>query len=565
MSEGADVLKRLAATAQHTPEALALEAINAEGESVRLTYRELLARAARAAGALTALRVVPGERVVLALPTSAPFFSLYLGCLAAGVIPCVAPPPRRIKDRLTAERAEAACRAIAARLLVVRNEAESAALTPSVPARSLAELIARSSEEEAGAFPLAALPDAIAHLQGTSGTTGTPRHAVIGHRNIAANVRAIGRMLGHRDDDILATWLPMSHDMGLIGLSYAWYWGIPIIAADPANFIRNPLSWLELIARRRASLSPAPNSAFQACCRVARLRPPQGLDLSRWRVALCGAEPVRSETLEEFHTTFARFGFRREALMPVYGLAEATLAVTLSRPDEIFRAERVEPTSLATGMRVAPAGDPAVPHLSITACGRVIPEHELRIVDPVGVPLADGIVGEVECRGPSVIEGYWDEAEDDGLKRDGFLRTGDLGYCRDGELFITGRRKEILILNGRNFSPLQIEAALERSLAAPFTPAVVALAAEDPALRSDALHLLLDSRLGSGGRTEIELRIRQTLDLLFGLRGAGLHWIAGGHIPKTPSGKIQRFRCQALIDAAGSEAEAAPLELMRPA
>jgi fatty-acyl-CoA synthase len=196
--------------------------------------------------------------------------------------------------------------------------------------------------------------------------------------------------------------------------------------------------------------------------------------------------------------------------------------------------------------------------VAIVGCGRVIAEHELRIVDGAGHPVAEGVVGEIEFRGDSVVDSYFGIDPNPGLKRGEFLRTGDLGYLRDGELFVTGRSKEILIINGRNFSPLQIEAALEQALAAPFTPAVVAVEAADEQLKSGALHLLVDSRLGGGDRAAA--RARQTLEEVFGLRGATLHWVAGGHIPRTSSGKIQRLRCREIVTALRrTKAAAAPV------
>ncbi len=549
MKEVRSVLDSLRATLDKTPDATAIRAVDPAGVTAVLTYRQLHDAASRAGQGLTRLGIKRGDRVIIAMPTCGEFFWVYLGCLMAGIIPAVV-AHARVAGAAGYSELSPLAHTLDARCLVVHEVHPDSEVSDRVPpVVSAGNLLASSG------IDCADDADGVAHLQGTSGTTTAPRWAVVRHSNIAANVAAIGHAVGHREDDVLVTWLPMSHDMGLIGVSYAWYWGIPLVSADPGTFIGNPLSWLGLISRYRGTLSPAPNSAFQACVRIAKLRPPKDLELSSWRVALCGAEPVHEATLRDFHQTFGRFGLRREVLRPVYGLAEATLAVTLSPAKQPFRAERIDPASCAPGSTVVASAGRSSGEVAIVGCGGVIAGHELRIVDGAGHPVAEGVVGEIEFRGDSVIDGYFGIDPDPGLKRGEFLRTGDLGYLHDGELFVTGRSKEILIINGRNFSPMQIEATLERALAAPFTPAIVAVEAPDEQLKSGALHLLMDGRLGGGDRAEA--RARQTLEGVFGLRGATLHWIAGGHIPRTSSGKIQRFRCREMVAALGRTKTAA--------
>lgn len=551
MSGRRTALAALAETIEKTPGKIALRALDADGVVTGITYRALHEGACAAAAGFAQLGLAAGDRIVLSMPTCGEFFSLYLACLSTGVVPAV----------VAIARAQTAADALDARYIVVRDTAPAASDGGTGRYVRAGDLLAETPGQ---AIDLAARGEAMAHLQGTSGTTSAPRWAVVRHRNIAANVRAIGQAIDHRGEDALVTWLPMSHDMGLIGVSYAWYWGIPVIAADPANFIRNPLFWLELIGKFEGTLSPAPNSAFQACCRVAKLRPPKDLDLSSWRVALCGSEPVHEATLRDFYETFRKYGLRREVLMPVYGLAEATLAVTISSTRESFRVERVDPGLSQREAAAAAPGEPGKYTIAVVGCGQVVPDHALRVVDGTGEPVADGVVGEIEFAGESVVDGYFGGEGTAELKRGDFLRTGDLGYLRDGELFITGRAKEILIINGRNFSPLQIEGALERLLGAPFTPAIIAVEAEDEQLRSGALHLLLDTRLGASDRDRVEARVRQALDEVFGLRGARLHWVLSGHIPRTTSGKIQRGRCRELITGrAGAEGAAPSQTTMR--
>jgi fatty-acyl-CoA synthase len=543
------VVASLLGTIGRAPNSVGIRALDPDGVVAILTYGELQDAALRIAGGFARMDIGRGDRVIVSMPTCVEFFCVYLACLTTGIIPAIVAPPRA--PGTTANGVGAAVAALGARCVIVRepSPAADADARPSrIAARSLMASSRADNVDSTGGGD-------IAHLQGTSGTTSTPRWAVVRHGNIGANVRAIAEVVGRRDDDVLVTWLPMSHDMGLIGVCYAWYWGIPLVAADPRNFVRNPLSWLELISQYRGTLSSAPNSAYQACARIAKLRPPTALKLGHWRVAFCGAEPVHEATLTDFHRTFGPFGLRREVLRPVYGLAEATLAVTLSPPTRPFNVEYVDAATCPPGSDVAPGGRGA--EVAIVGCGRVVPGHELRIVDDAGRPVGEGTVGEIEVRGASVVDGYFGVDNVDCLKREGFLCTGDLGYLRDGELFVTGRTKEMLIINGRNFSPLQIEAVLEKELGAAFTPAAVAVEAPDDELKSGALHILLDSRLGVARDTEV--RVRRTLEDSFGLRGVSLHWVIAGHIPRTTSGKIQRYRCRELIrrDGIGSDGSAA--------
>ncbi|HEU5321283.1 MAG TPA: AMP-binding protein, partial [Methylomirabilota bacterium] len=405
----------------------------------------------------------------------------------------------------------------------------------------------------AGTAPrLRAEAEGIAHLQSTSGSTGTPKLAVVRHRNITANVRAVGAAIGHRPDDVLVTWLPFSHDMGLIGLAYALLWQIPIVVCETTLFVQNPLLWPQWMSRFGGTLSPAPNSAFQMCARLARLRPPRGLNLAAWRVALCGAEPVFETTLQQFRAAFAPAGLRDTTVLPVYGLAEATLAVTISAPGAPLRVDRVDSDALGAEHRAVPRGDGGARSLAVVGVGRAIPGHHLRVVDADGRALPDRQVGEIEFAGPSVVDGYWSKPEAPAALRrpDGFLRTGDLGYLADGILYVTGRHKDLVIVGGRNYSPNQIEAFVENLLDSPVTPAVVAVGVEDPSLGTEQLHLLLDTRLAGGEAPRaVEERVRQGLEEVFGLGGTAVHWVTGGEIPRTHSGKVQRFLCRQLVDA----------------
>jgi acyl-CoA synthetase (AMP-forming)/AMP-acid ligase II len=292
------------------------------------------------------------------------------------------------------------------------------------------------------------------------------------------------------------------------------------------------------------------------CARLARLRPPQGLDLSAWRVALCGAEPVHESTLRQFQDAFAGSGLAEGTLLPVYGLAEATLAVTLPETGRPFAVDRVDADLVASGGVAEPRGEGDARALALVCVGRPVEGHALRVADADGTPLPDRRVGEIEFAGPSVVEGYWNAPEETAALRrpDGWLRTGDLGYLAEGGLYVTGRRKDLLILNGRNYTPNQIETLVETVTRSAVTPAAVAVGRHDAHSRTETLHLLLDTRLAAeDGERAVAQRVREALEEVFAIGGVSVHWVAGGRIPRTPSGKVQRYLCRDLVEEALAE------------
>lgn len=557
------VVRAFLDAARGAPHRVAARVVERSRQEHALTYGELYRMAATAAAGFAARGIGPGDRVAIALPASRDFLATYLGALHAGVIPLVVHEPKAGRLDLYAGHLGHLAQAMEAGLVLAPEEVAQA-LAPLLPVPVATAPSLRAGIRITRPPPVHADPDGIAHLQATSGSTGTPKLATVRHSNIVANIRAIAERVRHRPEDVLVTWLPPSHDMGLIGLSYAFYQGIPVVLSDTANFVHNPLSWLQLISRHGGTLSPAPNSAFQMCARLARLRPPADLDLSRWRVALCGAEPVHESTLRQFQQAFGRFGLPEATLLPVYGLAEATLAATLPETGGPFSVDRVDADLLASGGRAEPReeGDPR--GLASVCVGTAIPGHELRVVDADGSPLPDRAVGEIEIAGPSVVPGYWrdEEATAAGRRSDGYLRTGDLGYLVEGRLHVVGRHKDLLIVNGRNYSPNQIETLVETVARSAVTPACVAVGLPDPQTRTEALHLLLDTRLAAEeDEAGVEQRIRDALADVFGLGGITVHWVAAGRIPRTTSGKVQRWFCRRLAEeetAARNAGKAAP-------
>jgi fatty-acyl-CoA synthase len=556
------IVDALLDSVSRTPDRLAFRVIERYGEEFALSYADVCRLVGQTVTGLTSCGIEPADRVVIVLPTSCDFLSVYLGCLYAGIVPIVVAEPMDGRTAHYAANLRKVTEHAKARRIIASAELADA-LAPLLPIPVITPSVLRGVPLRLNSPQATA--DSLAHLQSTSGSTGAPKLALIRHGNITANVHAIREAIQGKPDDVLVSWLPLFHDMGLIGISYALHAGIPMVLSDPVNFLRNPISWLQWISRYRGTLSPAPSSAFHMCVRVAQRRPPGELDLSAWRVALCGAEPVHESTMLAFQTMFGRFGLPETTLRPVYGLAEATLAVTISDVGRPYSVDRVDAEVAARG-RAEPrsATDPRT--TSVMCVGRVLPGHSLRVVNPGGVPLPDRTIGEIEVFGPSVVDGYLPEPDgelsstlDDQLKRaDGYLRTGDLGYQVDGELYVTGRRKDIVIIAGRNYVPNQLESFVEAVTESPRTPAVVAVGVPDPTLHTEQLHLLLDTRLVDGrDRQAITSRVRDALAEVFGIGGVTFHWVSRAELPRTTSGKIQRHLCRKMIEERRRTAELA--------
>ncbi|CCK32406.1 hypothetical protein BN159_8028 [Streptomyces davaonensis JCM 4913] len=544
------VIDTLLDSARNSPDRLAFRVIERNEEEFALSCADVARLIGETATGLKAQGLTEGDHVILVLPTSRDFLALYLGCLYAGVVPIVAAEPTGGgTERYTATLSGLAERARARRIIAAPELTDT--LAAGLP------VLVSTPDALRGAYAAPdtprARPESLAHLQATSGSTGAPKLAMIRHRNIVANVGAIAEAIHARPDDSLVSWLPLFHDMGLIGISYALQARIPMILADPVTFLRNPLSWLRWISRYGGTLSPAPSSAFHICARVARRRPPGELDLSSWRVALCGAEPVHEHTMREFQDAFGPFGLPDTTLLPVYGLAEATLAVTISDVERPYAVDRVDAEAVAAKGHAEPrpADDPR--SVGMMCVGPVLPGHRLRVVDEDGSLLPERAVGEIEVAGPSVIDGYLpgpEQAvhEQESRTADGYLRTGDLGYLLDGEVFVTGRRKDIVIIAGRNYVPDQLERFVEAVTESPRTPAVVAVGVPDRDLLTEQLHLLLDERLAQESeRQTLADRVSRALAEAFGISGVAFHWIARSKLPRTTSGKIQRHLCRKLI------------------
>jgi acyl-CoA synthetase (AMP-forming)/AMP-acid ligase II len=544
-SGGTTVLSRLAASLERSPEAAAVH-LHAPGREVlALSHQGLHATARRAARGLAALGLSRGDVLLLALPTHRELLGLYLASLCAGVIPLILPEPRSAQaGEIYAEQVQRLAAQTGARHLCVPPEARdhlAAAL------RGIAVAGGDLLDHGEAPLELSAAPEDVAHLQATSGSTGSPKVAVVRHRNVAANVRAIGEAIGEREGDRVVSWLPLYHDMGLICISCALFWQRPLVLTDSTSFVRHPINhWLGLISAFGGTISPAPASAYQVCARLAARRRFAGLDLSSWRVGFCGAEPVHPRTLADFQEAFAPYGLSPTTLLPVYGLAEATLAVTIPRQGSRPRLDTVDARLLEEEHRAVPLPPGGPRALTLTGLGPPLAGHSLRVTGAGGEPLGERQVGEVEVQGPSVLDGYWGDAGQ--ALAGGPLRTGDLGYLADGELFITGRKKDIVIARGRNLLPSQLEALAGEVLASGIQNGVAAVGIMNDEIATEELHLIVESRVVPPADQDLlEERLRNALAEGFEVTGIYIHWVRKGSIPKTTSGKIQRSRCRDLV------------------
>lgn len=509
------------------------------------SFAELLDDALSMAGGLLDAGLRPGETIALIVPDARDFLTTFLGAACAGLVPAPLYPPIRLDQFETYLRQTTpAVRVIGAAAVVTSSRLRLVlgALQAEVPSVRAVLAIERLRGGRAPAVAAVALDDA-AFLQFTSGSTSVPKGVVLTHRNLAENVTAIAGPHGlcMTDADRGMSWLPLFHDMGLIGMALTvLYRGSSTDFLSPLAFLKRPATWLRAISRTRATISFAPNFAYDLCVRRVQPRDMADLDLSCWRVAGCGAEPVRAETLAEFATKFADVGFRAEAFLPCYGMAEHTLAVTFPPLNRTPRVDLVDAAQLSSARRAVPSSNGGASCIGLVSCGRPFPGHHVRIAGPGGRALAERHVGQILLQGPSVFRGYLDREE---LSREtlagGWLHSGDLGYLADGELYICGRVKDAIIVNGRNYYPQDLEQAafdvdgVRKGRAVAFGTQV--------GTGRDRIVMVLEPT-HSPAAGDLGERVRGRVVEATGVLMDEVIVAPSGTIPKTTSGKLQRLR-----------------------
>ncbi|HEX8744561.1 MAG TPA: fatty acyl-AMP ligase [Thermoleophilaceae bacterium] len=535
---------------------------------------------ARAIGAGLRERVAPAEPVLVVHEPGLGFHDAFYGALYAGAVPVPAYPP----DPFRLERSSAVLGAIAADVgarVALTSEAIRAAAAPVIEAApglgELDWLTLAEVEGDASAWRRPALDaETLCFLQYTSGSTSAPKGVMVTHGNLVAQSRLLRDDLDADHTSVGASWCPLYHDMGLVSsVSGPVYIGMRAAVLSPLDFLRRPAFWLETITRYGATHCGGPNFAFDLCARRVTFEERERLDLAGWRVAFNAAEPVLAETLDRFTRAFAPVGFRREAFQPCFGLAESVCMIASSaRPDRPV-VRRVDPEQLVRGRAVpAPEGSAGKP---VVACGRPSPRHELVVVDPAtGAPVPDGSIGEAWFRGPTVAAGYWRDEEATAATfgartaagEGPFLRTGDLGFVDGGELYPTGRIKDLIIVRGRNLYPQDVELTAQRAAGGlrPGCGAAFAVEGDDGA---ETVVLMQEVRDPAGAdRRELAAAAREAV-----LREHGVDvevvLVEPRTIPKTSSGKLQRLaareRYLAERPSAASPPRSAPARRPAPA
>ncbi len=510
-----------------------------------VSYAGLREAALAVSGGILDGGAMPGARVALMLPTCAGFLHAFFGILYAGCVPVPIYPPARPSQLADHLRRQAAILANAgAEWLVTVPEARvlAAFLRSQVASLRAVETVeglrARGRPEAA---PARGAGD-VAFLQYTSGSTGDPKGVVLSHANLLANIRAMGRaMEAEPGRDVFVSWLPLYHDMGLIG---AWlgslHFAVPVSITSPLVFLARPESWLWEIHARRATLSGAPNFAFDLCVERIDDAAIEGLDLSSARIVVNGAEPVRAASVRAFCQRFAAHGFDPGALAPVYGLAESSVGLAFPRPGRGLLAERIDRTELAEHARAVPVTTGHGDAIEVVACGSPLPGHQLRVVDESGREVPERRQGRLQFTGPSATVGYHENAEATrGLFDGDWLETGDLAYIAGGEVYPTGRIKDVIIRGGRNIHPHELEAAIG-DLPGIRRGCVAAFAAAGPD-RAERLVVVAESREEDG---EARDRLRRAIEAaavdVAGIAPDDVVLAPPRAVLKTSSGKIRR-------------------------
>ncbi len=505
----------------------------------------LLEGATRWAGRLRELGVRRGDRVAILMETRLRAVEALLGAflLRAAVVP-LAPPRRLVAPQRDVERIAAALRASGAKVLLA--DPKAVARIPADARARLGVVVAGLDDPgSVAADPERGDPADLALVQYTSGSTGMPRGAAITQASLLANLEAIDASLELTIEDRCVDWLPLYHDMGLIGtVLVALSAGASSILIAPETFVVRPAIWLETFTSRRGTYAPAPNFGYQLCASRVSEAALEKLDLRSWRVALTGAEPVRVETIDAFTARFARCGFRAEAFLPVYGLAESTLAAAFPPLRRGARIEVVDPEVLRTTGRVERPRDGA--GRALVSVGRPFPGAELRIVDEEGRRLPERVEGEIVLRGPSVMSGYYGDPEGTArVLRGGWLHTGDTGFVADGEVFVTGRLKAVLIRAGEKYHAEDLERAAER-VPDVRTGCSAAFAVERPGAE-DAVLVVERGARATVDPVQLARSVADEVRRAEGISPSAVYVVAPGQVPKTSSGKVRRERCRAML------------------
>ena len=510
-----------------------------------LSYADLAAGASRVAGRLRRAGLATGGTVGIMLPTGFEYFFSFFGILLAGGIPVpIYPParPQQIEDHLR-RHARILDNAGTSFLLTV-PEARAVGKVLRVQVGSLREVLTLEGLDDETPLADWATPetDDIAFLQYTSGSTGDPKGVMLSHADLLANIRAMGEAVGIGPQDVFVSWLPLYHDMGLIG---AWlgslYFAAPLVCMSPLSFLARPRRWLQAIHAHRGTLSAAPNFAYELCLTRVSETQREGLDLSCWRRAFNGAEPVSAQTLRRFAAYFAPCGLSPDALAPVYGLAEAAVGLAFPPVERGPRIDCIDRVRFANSGYALPVPCDDADALEVVACGSALPGYRVRVVDGAGRELPERHEGLLQFQGPSATRGYYRNPEATArLIRDGWHETGDRAYLAGGDIHLTGRVKDLIIRGGRNLYPYEVEQALGE-LPGIRNGCVVAFAAVDPKQGSERLVIVAETKeRDPARRAALAQRARECASDILGLPPDEIVLAPPRAVLKTSSGKLRR-------------------------
>lgn len=543
--------------AGRTPDRVHLLLCDEQENEHPMTFSELLKGADETATGLRTRGLEPGQPVAIMLPTGADFFFAFHGILRAGGIPVPMYPPFRpdqIEDHC--RRLASILRNAETRVFIASEQTRPAgrllqALVPEL------ETVATVDELRANAGiadPVPRAADSLAFLQYSSGTTGVPKGVMLTHANLLTNIRVMGEVLeASSERDVFVSWLPLYHDMGLIGACLGTlYFGIPLVLMSPLHFMTRPQRWLWAIHRHGGTISAAPNFAYDLCAGRIDDEMLDGLDLSSWRLAVNGAEPVSPRTLERFCDRFTTHGFRREAMTPVYGLAEASVGMSFPPLDRGPRIDRVQREPFERKGCAEPAGEQDGDRgtMQFVACGSALPGHAIRVVDDRGEPLPERQKGNLQFRGPSCTQGYYRHPEATRALFDGeWLNSGDLAYLADGEVHITGRTKDLIIRAGRNIYPYEVERAVS-DVPGIRKNNVAAFSVPDPQGGPERLVVMAETRETDPQRRDrLHHSAREAATSALGQPPDEVVLVPPGTVIKTSSGKIRRGSCREIYES----------------
>ncbi len=537
---------------KHHPHRTHIQFYSDEGEGKTITYQRLLERAENIAKALQYFDIQANDTVALMLPTGEDYFFSFFGILLAGAIPVPIYPPARpsqIEDHLL--RHSKILDNCQAKALITIPEARHVARLLKSSVTSLERIMTPDQLEESqhGLLLIAKQPDDIALLQYTSGSTGTPKGVILSHFNLLSNIQAMGETVKANSNDTFFSWLPLYHDMGLIG---AWlgslYFGSRLVIMSPLSFLARPSRWLWGIHRYRATLTAAPNFAYELCLKRTTDADLEGLDLASLRAMFNGAEPVSPLTLERFSTRFEQYGLNRKVLMPVYGLAENSVGLTFPPLGRGPLVDTIQRETFSRTGRAVPCSK-ADKALQFVSCGIPLVGHEVRIVDHQGRELPERQEGSLEFRGPSSTRGYYRNPEATAKLFDGdWLISGDRAYMANGEIYLTGREKDVIIHAGRNLYPQEIEEAVGQ-IEGVRAGCVAVFGSQDPKTGTERLVILAETRETDPQKKKaLETKINEVVLAVTGSAPDKVILAFPGTVLKTSSGKIRRSACRELYE-----------------